>query len=237
MSPDTSLASSAPETMLQELTVLVPAGAEYKAVKKGLGRVKHSPSLIEVPAGQAVGEFVASLASSNKLETNVLLMGLGGGLSAECEVGRSLLLKQVWNAANDSTNGSEVLDCDAQLTAQVSEQLRVGVGVGVMCDRVVTSVQEKKDLGDRYQAQVVDMESFALLQALPQHNVAILRVISDSCDYDLPDISQAIRPDGSLNGGAMAISFAQRPIAAFRFINASLKGLSELETLTKKLFG
>ncbi|MFK8186121.1 MAG: hypothetical protein AB8B99_22315 [Phormidesmis sp.] len=232
--PSSTPPSSTPPSAalpLQALTVLAPAGAEYKAIEKGFRCAEHAPTLIAVPAGQAVGKFAQSLERGNKLAANVLLIGLGGGLSTKCEVGSPLLLKQVWNATHQSVS----LSCHEQLTAQISVRLSTGIGVGVMCDRVITTVQEKLKLGDRYQAEVVDMESFSLLQALPHHNVAILRVISDSCDHDLPDISQAVRPDGSLNGVSMAMSFAKQPIAAIKFIKSSLTGLSQLQQIGTRL--
>lgn len=105
-----------------------------------------------------------------------------------------------------------------------------------MCDRVITTVAEKKRLSDRYQADVVDMESAVLLDAMPQTRIAVLRVISDDCSHDLPDMSGAIGPDGSLRAGTLAQSFLKRPVAALKFISSSLQGLKVLEQSTFALF-
>ena len=217
------------------ITVLAPAGAEYKAVKKGMQRVVDSCSnIVAVPAGEAIAHFVKSLSEENKLQPNVLLMGLGGGLARSETVGRSHLLTKVWNAAD-----SQVSVCDESLTRLLYCHLEdVALSEGITCKQIVTKVNDKSALCDRYQAQIVDMESFFLLQSLtylPQYKVAVLRVVSDACDYDLPDISQAIRPNGSLSTANLAISFAKKPIAAVRFVRSSLRGLNRLEKVAERL--
>ncbi|MGB3311379.1 MAG: hypothetical protein WBG32_14255 [Nodosilinea sp.] len=213
--------------------ILVPAGAEYQAVMRGLKGVPEAPLAIAVPAGPAA--FRAFLESwegcSRFADREILLMGLGGSLSPKHSVGNSILLERVWN--EDRSQGRQ---CDRALTDELAQRLKLPVGAGVMCDRVITTVAEKRRLGDRYQADVVDMESAVLLDALPQARVAILRVISDDCGHDLPDISAAIGPDGSLRANTLARSFLKRPIAALNFISGSLQGLKTLEQLTLVLF-
>lgn len=212
-------------------TVLVPAGAEYKAVKRGLNQVKNSPSLIAIPAGP-VG-LKKFLAAQNSLNGGLLLMGLGGSLSPEYSVGRTIALTQVWNGFE---TGQLALDCDPKLTKQIATRLELETGTGVTCDRVITSAQEKRLLGDRYKAAVVDMEAAVLLKQFPDKSIAVLRVISDDAQHDLPDISEAISPDGSLRPQVLALRFLSNPVAAARLIRDSLIGLKALETLTKRLF-
>lgn len=217
---------------LESLTLLVPRGAEYKAVKRGLRRAGSAADIIAVPAGAAIEDFVKRLESRRRLGKNLLLMGLGGGLCRDWEVGRSLLLSKAWNAANGL-----YLRCDDELTQQVSAKLSgLDVGVGVTSNRIVTIAAEKRQLGDRYQAKVVDMESFYLMQALPHRRIAVLRVVSDACDRDLPDISLAINSDGTLNAVRLIIGFAQKPLPAVQFIKSSLRGLRQLEEIAFSLF-
>jgi len=218
-----------------QLSILVPAGAEYKAVKKGVRSARTAYEIIAVPAGQAITGYLRQLKKAQQLKKNVLLMGLGGGLVPDCAVGRSRLLSQVWDASSPASK-SDSLSCDQMLSAQIAARLpETDTAIGAMSNQVLTTVAQKQALGDRYPAQVVDMESFSLLQTLPDHNVAILRIISDNCAHDLPNIAQAIRPNGSLDTTEMTIRFIQRPIAAARFIAASLKGLSQLEKIAARL--
>ncbi|MEM9089394.1 MAG: hypothetical protein AAGC93_11700 [Cyanobacteria bacterium P01_F01_bin.53] len=224
--------------------VLVPAGAEYSAVKRGLRRVQNRPRVVAIPAGPSgLRDFLKTWQEQSPTEdggedAGILLMGLGGSLCAHYGVGDSVVVSQVWNGFEDSQE--TFLQCDPKLSKFLATQLEVEKGIGVTCDRVITQVEEKKKLCDRYNAQVVDMESFTLLQALrnyqSRHRVAILRIISDSCHHNLPDISKAIGPDGSLNIMVILLNFSKQPVAALRLIQGSLKGLKALETLAHRLF-
>lgn len=216
--------------------ILVPAGAEYQAVMRGLKGVLGAPPAIAIPAGPAAFRaFLATWADGPRFaDQGILLMGLGGSLSPRHSVGDSILLGQVW----DEAGGDELQarQCDRDLTEELAQRLGAPVGRGVMCDRVITTVAKKRQMGDRYQADVVDMESAVLLEALPEAKVAILRVISDDCGHDLPDISAAIGPDGKLRADTLARSFLRRPVAALNFISGSLQALKSLEQLALTLF-
>lgn len=217
--------------------ILVPAGAEYRAVKRGLGQCRNVPPVVAIPAGpQPVRQFLAAFLSQwqdrSRLQTGVLLVGLGGSLAPEYEVGDGVLIEQVWNGFEP---GSEMYQCDRGLTAQLVEQLEVSTGVGVTCDRVITSAAEKRQLRDRYGADVVDMEAAALLKAMPDSKIAILRIISDDCYHDLPDFSNVIDAQGAIAPVPLALSFLSRPIAALRLIRGALKGLRSLENMASVL--
>ncbi len=215
--------------------IMVPAGAEHKAVKRALSRVKESPQLVAIPAGpQAVRRFAVGWAAHHSIKGGVLLIGLGGSLSADYGVGKGVLIQRIWNGFEE--NEKTAVECDDGLTAQIAARMRVATGVGVSCDRIITTAKEKRELGDRYSANVVDMESFSLIQALPAYKVAILRVISDDSHHDLPNIADAVGPDGSLKPILLTIGFLRQPIAALRFIKSSLKGLKALEALTLEIF-
>ena len=215
--------------------IMTPAGAEYKAVKRALREIKKAPELVAIPAGpQAAKKFVALWAKQHSTESSVLLIGLGGSLSPSCGVGKGLLIKQVWNGFEE--NEKVAVNCDYGLTAWIAARIGAVSVVGVSCDRIITNAKEKRELGDRYSANVVDMESFSLIQALPAYKVAILRVISDDCHHDLPNIAEAVSPDGSLKPILLTISFLRQPVAALRFIQSSLKGLKALEALTVEIF-
>ncbi|MGC1218208.1 MAG: hypothetical protein WA883_12110 [Phormidesmis sp.] len=219
-------------------TIFVPAGAEYRAVqaglKKAVGQRSHGPRLVVIPAGpQAVESFLASWEDLPQLAGGVLLMGLGGSLSLRYAVGEGVMVEQIWRGFEGS--GADTVVCDKGLTGQIAKKLGLAVETGVTCDRIITTADEKQTLGDRFSAQVVDMEGFALLRSLPECKVAMLRVMSDGCDYDLPDISNAINPDGSLNSMALMRRFAMQPVAAQRLVRGSLKGLRALKQIARRL--
>ena len=215
--------------MLENLgirVILVPAGAEYQAVQRAMKQVQAGPQVVAIPAGpQGVTRFLQTWEEQDLLG-GVLLMGLGGSLSPELDVGDAVLIEKVFEAGS-----SQVYECDHTLTAQISEQLGIVIGVGVSCDRVITTAVEKHQLHKHYGAEVVDMEGAALLKGLPNGKIVILRVISDNCHHDLPDISNAIGPDGSIKPIYLALSFLRRPMAALRLIRGSLKGLKCMESI------
>ncbi|PZV09333.1 MAG: hypothetical protein DCF32_02610 [Leptolyngbya sp.] len=223
--------------------ILVPAGAEYQAVMRGLKAIPHAPPVVAVPAGPAAFRaFLESWADRSRFATQeILLLGLGGSLSPQHSVGDAILLEQVWSDTEGDQpplfkggRGDLPVQCDRALVESLAQRLKVPVGTGVTCNRVITTVTEKRRLGDRYEAAVVDMESAVLLEAMPQAKVAILRVISDDCSHDLPDIAGAIDPYGSLRPVVLTLSFLKKPIAALNFIRSSVKGLNTLERLVQR---
>ncbi len=212
-------------------TVLVPAGAEYKAVKRGLSKIQNAPQLVAIPAGpQGFKTFLQGWQLPDLQGKGLLLLGLGGSLSVDYAVGEAIALYKIQSATSE-----QIFACDAEMTKQIAQRLKIATGVGVSCDHVITSAAEKKQLGDRYGADVVDMESAVLLEAV-SIAIAIVRVISDDCREDLPDIGNAIASDGSLSPIQMTFAFARKPQAAIRLIKGSLAALKELEQLTYRLF-
>lgn len=217
--------------------LLVPAGAEYQAVQQGLKKVPDAPDLVAIPAGpQALQAFLEKWEDrQHRISGGVLLLGLGGSLTSKYDLGATVILTTVWNDFHD--NETEPHTCDRPLIDWLAQRLpEAALGTGVTCDHVVTTAVEKQLLRDRYQADVVDMESSVFLTQNPGGKLAVLRVISDDCEHDLPDISTAIGSDGSIQPLPLALKFVQRPLAAARLIRGSLRGLKTLEKMTMQLF-
>ncbi|MEM9002488.1 MAG: hypothetical protein AAGE59_03060 [Cyanobacteria bacterium P01_F01_bin.86] len=213
--------------------ILVPVGAESRAVKQALKTVQNAPQVVEIPAGpQAVTRFLQTWDHPQIFQSGgVLLLGLGGSLSPALGIGDGVLVEQILAA-----DSAETYACDRTLTAELAAQLGMPTAVGVTCDRVITTAVEKRALRDRYGADVVDMEAAAILRELPDCRMTILRVISDDCHHDLPDIAGAIGVDGSIKVLPMALSFLKHPVAALRLIRSALRGLKCLEFLTRRLY-
>lgn len=217
--------------------ILVPAGSEYQAVQRAMNQIQQGPQVIPIPAGpQAVQQFLTHPKNRDLLESKgVLLMGLGGSLVPNYGIGDGVLIDIVWDGIDQESG--KAYRCDQTITHWLAQRLpTVSRGSGVTCDRVVTTVTEKRQLRDRYKADVIDMESAILLQELPNCRLAILRVISDDCHHDLPHISNVIEPDGGIKPIPMMLSFLQRPLAALRLIRGALKGLKTLESLALTSF-
>ncbi|WP_424100902.1 phosphorylase [Moorena producens] len=119
-----------------------------------------------------------------------------------------------------------------------TQQRQANLVRGLSSDRIISSSLEKRQLGQSYQADVVDMEGFATLSVINPKGfaVAMVRVISDDSYYNIPDLTPAISADGSLKPLPLAIGMLKQPIAATRLIRGSLRGLKVLEQLSIRLF-
>lgn len=225
-------------------TILVPQGAEYKAVYEGFRGVKlFNTRIIQIPAGllpskdylrrwQQTHEFVSHPPKG------ILLMGLGGSLSPYHEVGDKILCQKFCLIPN---NMSSPLwqTCDVNLGNLVYHYLNNNVvrGKAVTSGHIITSAEEKWQLGQRYQADVVDMEGMPLLEFCKSLKipVAMIRVISDNCHQNLPNLTPALGKDGSLNPWRLTFQMSKNPLSSIHLIRSSLKGLKILKQVSKDL--
>ena len=75
------------------------------------------------------------------------------------------------------------------------------------------------------------MESLALLRRLTDAGsaVAVVRVVSDGVEDDLPDLNAAVGADGSLSGSGLLAVAWRRPGAALRMARNGSRALGALE--------
>jgi hypothetical protein len=222
--------------------ILVPQGAEYKAVSRGLSRVSGSkPTAIAIPMGmEPLTTYLHKLQDDgifpNHPQARVLLMGLCGSLSPSYPVGKIVLYENCVYQGN-------VQECERTFTTQLYSALSTHYSAlnlvkGITSDRMICSAAEKRHLGETLGADVVDMEGFAALEFFNRVgvSVAMLRVVSDDCHHDIPDLTSAISADGSLKPLPLALTLLRQPIAATRLIRGSLQALKVLEEVTTRLF-
>ncbi|MBD2530308.1 phosphorylase [Nostoc flagelliforme FACHB-838] len=214
-------------------TILVPQGAEYKAVCRGLSGITDSiPTVVAIPVGMKPllkylqqGQFIAP--------SRVLIMGICGSLSDRYTVGDIVLYQ-------DCIYQGKQQECDRTFTTQLHflESQKVSLVKCLTSDRVIWSAVEKRHLGKTLAADVVDMEGFTALEFFNAAGVAVamLRVVSDDCQHNIPDLTPAINSDGSLKPFPLAIAMLRQPLAATRLIRGSLTALKVLEQVTNRLF-
>lgn len=221
--------------------ILVPQGAEYKAVCRGLSRAPSQPKVVPIPLGsKPLTLYLKKLLADgffNHPRSQVLVMGLCGSLTPNYTVGEIVLYQDCISQVNATTL---LQSCDSTLTAMLHSYLPQSVSLvkSLTSDRVIWSAEEKRCLGKQYNADVVDMEGFAILDLLSQSGVAVsmLRVISDDCQHDIPDLNSCISPDGNLQPLSLASRMFRQPIAATRLIRGSLQALKILQQTTTALF-
>ncbi|MFN6530407.1 MAG: phosphorylase [Nostoc sp. ChiSLP03a] len=200
---------------------------------RGLSGITASiPTVLAIPVGMKPllkylqqGQFLAP--------SRVLIMGICGSLSDRYTVG-DLVLYQ-----NCIYQGKQQ-ECDRTFTAQLHSYIseKSLLVKSLTSDRVIWSASEKRHLGKTLAADVVDMEGFTALEFFNSAgmSVAMLRVVSDDCQHNIPDLTPAINSDGSLNPFPLAIAMLRQPFAATRLIRGSLTALKVLEQVTNRLF-
>jgi len=215
-------------------TILVPQGAEYQAVCRGLRGITSPPLVLPVPASPApLVRHLQQLDQAGQFaeRSPLWLIGLCGSLTPRYGIGDRVLYRECVTADQPP------LACDAALTQALEGFLTPNLPLvtGLMSDRVIASAAEKQFLAST--ADVVDMEGYAALAFFRERGMAIamVRVVSDDCQHDLPDLSAAFDADGSLQPLPLALGMLARPIAATRLIRGSLKGLKALQHLTTEL--
>jgi hypothetical protein len=233
--------------LLPVQVILVPQGAEYKAVCKGLGTSKANtkefkPVVLPIPIGvSALSRWLEIWRQRDRHLpdlSSVLVMGLAGSLNPRFGVGNAVLYKSCAYLMPDAD--PRVQSCDRSLTELVQSRLgeKVSLVNALTSDRFVYAAREKRFLGQTYGVDAVDMEGIAVLDALNQADVAVsmLRVIGDDCQHDMPDLTTGMGAEGVLLPFPLAIGLLRQPIAATRLIRSSLRGLNVLQDVTAALF-
>ncbi|HAX74290.1 MAG TPA: phosphorylase, partial [Cyanobacteria bacterium UBA11372] len=220
--------------------IIVAQGAEYQAVCRGLSRLSTpTPPVLPIPMGpKPLTQYLENLQNTGHFfhpQSRILLMGLCGSLTPSHKVGDVVLYKSCikrWDETRDEKDLPLIpptlplpLNCDRYLTSQIHAKLaqKAAIVKALTSDRFVNAAASKRLLSQMYQADVIDMEGFAALEMLSQAGIAVamVRVIGDDCDRDMPDLSTAVSPNGSLQLLPLAISMIRQPFAAKRLIQGS----------------
>jgi hypothetical protein len=134
--------------------------------------------------------------------------------------------------------------CDPSLSQAILQKLQSQENLPTIAHvqalstaRVICRAQDKLKLASQFPASVVDMEGWVALQDLHKRGmaVAMLRVVSDDCQHDLPDLSAAFSAEGQLLPLPLALGMIRQPLGALRLIRGSLRGLKVLEQLAAAL--
>jgi nucleoside phosphorylase len=223
--------------MLSINTIVVPQGAEYQAVCRGLAKanIDHI-KVIAIPIGvKHITQVLANYAQEINSSAKVLILGLCGSLADTHAVGDLVLVRSCEDLSHN------LIDLDAELTAAIQQQLTIDQShlvAALTSDRMINQAREKLILAQQHPSTIVEMEGYGYVKELQRQGVAVamMRVVSDDLRGDLPDLNQAIDSQGNLQTLALAIALIKQPIAAIRLMRGSLTGLRALEAITAKLF-
>lgn len=214
--------------------ILVPQGAEYLAIQRGLRKMTDlSPQIIPISLGvrqfpNCLQRLQQSLKFLNKPQPKIVLMGLAGSLSDRYRVGDGVIYQGCGVETGD------YWQCDPEIGSSIAQLTGFSLVKGLTSDRIINQAEEKQRLG-QLGYDVVDMEGAIILATLPELKVAMVRVISDGVRQDLPDLARAIDDQGNLQPFLLTRQMLAHPVAAAHLIRGSLQGLSLLAHLARQL--
>ena len=207
------------------ILIVVPQGAEFKAVMDGLNKSQDKSQskpilpVLAIPAGLAVKAFLEQESDRFRGVTQVIVLGLCGALTDDAVVG------QIGCYETCCDRSGNQYQCD-----HLNIEYEFANWNAVTIDRVITKTTDKQLLNTETNCDVVDMESVWILKFMQQRGirVSVVRVVSDGVVGDLPELSQIFDLNGALKPMALGRSFVMRPIAALRLIRGSILGLRQL---------
>jgi len=208
----------------------VPAGAEEKAVRRGLAAIGSDLRVVVTRIG-ALGATEAARRALAVLPmpTGVVGLGLCGLVSAAFAVGEPLIYGELVGA------GETALAMTPELVRVLATSLpsaQTGIRVRDVA-RIVTSAVEKREIAERDTVQAVDMESFSLARVFVDAGVpfASVRVGSDGAERDLPDLERTLDGSGGVDPLALLLAMGRSPLAAARLAigaTAALRALTRI---------
>ena len=157
----------------------------------------------------------------------VLVIGFCGGLS------RSLSENQIvaYTVCMSTDQNKPPLRCSQSVTNGLIELLK---SRGIACDavtgitspRVAVTKEERLALGQSG-ASAVDMESYEILAVASQARIpgAVLRVVSDSLDREMPDFNRALRTDGTVNRWQLVRVMLGSPLRTARLLGLNKRAM------------
>jgi len=172
----------------------------------------------------------------------LIVAGLAGGLDPALKPGNAVIYDLCHDARGLKEKPSDrdenaTIRCEDQLSEFLFRSLQSAGrqsfrSSGVTVNRIITEAQDKLSLGIDYQAAAADMESYDVLSVCESSGLpsAVLRLISDAADSNLPDFNRAAEADGRMNPWRMAAAMAARPAASLKFLaglRPALKALRE----------
>lgn len=200
----------------------MPQGAEYRAVIKAQTKNRWQGKIVAIPIGvRAVVKFLGEMGNFSTY-SQVLGLGLCGSLNPKLKVGDMVVYSSCFDLLKAHS-----------LACSYYPPLNCPVVKSCTSDRLVHLAKHKQDLYRQTQTDVVDMEGYGILQFYQNLGIPVgmVRVVSDDCQQDLPDLSSAIDDQGNLKPLPMATTFLQQPQAALRLIRGSLQALAVLAAI------
>jgi adenosylhomocysteine nucleosidase len=176
--------------------------------------------------GAANATRVANEVISNSYSA-CIISGFAGALQPAVKLGDIVACERVQHHANH-----QIEVCDPDLLAHASENGATRIATLLTTDHVVNTAMGKNRLSAF--AEAVDMESYAILHASNKKNVAsaVIRVISDSFDRDMPaELDTMVDPQGNVKIAGVVRYVAKHPLAVPALVRLGRESKTAAEAL------
>jgi nicotinate-nucleotide adenylyltransferase len=193
------------------LTILAPTSFEATQLRRGLSAAGATLQVVQVGVGPGA-RFGGTWASALLPGSVVILAGVAGALSRACMKGTAR-----WASAVIDAEGRRWIPTVRGSGNGADASSPAGEAVLAGTDGVVASVEDKRSLHERTGACMVDCESasFAREASSRGWRWGVVRGISDGADDAVPSwMPQLLRPDGSVDAGAIAGTLIANPLRA-----------------------
>jgi adenosylhomocysteine nucleosidase len=162
-----------------------------------------------------------------------IVSGFAGALNSSVKLGQIVAPEKV---RHHDSRQIEICDPDlltrACMPRHASENSATRIATLLTTDQVVNTAAEKNRLCAF--AEAVDMESFAILHAANKKNIpgAVVRVISDSFDRDMPaELDAIVDPQGHVKIAGVVRYIAKHPLMIPALVRLSRDSKSAAEAL------
>lgn len=219
-------AEFAPWRALRNLEKITVSGAEMHRAQVGSATVDFVITGVGAEnAGRLVGTFIS------KNYSFCIISGFAGALKPSVKLAAIVVPEEV---QNHDTRQREI--CDASLLSQASKNGATRITTMLTTDHVVNTAAEKSSLSAY--AEAVDMESYAILHAANTKSVpaAVVRVISDSFDRDMPaELDTMVDPQGHVKIAGVFRYVAKHPLMVPALVRLGRDSKTAAEALTNFL--
>ena len=203
-------------------------GNEFLLITDGMGpkaaRAKALQALAMTPPSNDPKQ------AANHTPDAVLVLGLCGSLSASLPETRVV----VYTGCLSTKARKPSLRCAQSITNRlidllVSGKIPCDPVTGITSARIAVTIEEKVALA-RSGAKVVDMESYEILDVAAQAGIpgAVLRVVSDSLEREMPDFDRALGQDGAVDRWKVFTLMLGSPLQTARLLGVNKRAMQRL---------
>jgi nucleoside phosphorylase len=186
-----------------------------------------------------LGSDRASTHSTLRRPDAVVVVGMCGSLTSAINESEVIVYTDCLSSGDNSSRVGCTTSLFEHITALLkSKNIICRSAAGISATRIATTKDEKLALA-KSGATVVDMESYEIVAAAIQARlpVAVIRVVSDSLERELPDLNVAIQENGEVNSLQLLRIFIGSPILTSKVFAASRRALRTLSSALEIVLG